>query len=115
MVHQPLVGLLVGFEPVDAFFNTGKKSRSGPLAIGFGFLRGNDKSAWWPALAHHFANRVFDIHHGVHAWKLNPVEALGKRQGGSGLPIEPEKLPLKARGFASIKHGFTTPEIPLRA
>jgi hypothetical protein len=20
----------------------------------------------WPALAHHFANRIFDIHHGVH-------------------------------------------------
>jgi hypothetical protein len=101
MVHQPLVGLLVGFEPVDAFFNTGRKSRSGPLAIGFGFLRGNDKSAWWPALAHHFANRVFDIHHGVHAGKLSPAVVSGKRQGGLGLPIEQEKFPPALRDFAS--------------
>jgi hypothetical protein len=48
------------------FFFTGRKSRSGPLAIGFDFLRGNNKVVCWPALAHHFANRIFDIHHGVH-------------------------------------------------
>jgi hypothetical protein len=99
MVHQPLVCLLVRFEPVDALFNTGRKSRSGPLAIGVGFLWGNDKAVCWPALADDLSNRIIDIHHGVHAGKLRPVMALGKRQGGSGLPIEPEKFPPKARGF----------------
>jgi hypothetical protein len=81
MVHQPLVSFLVGFESVDTFFKTGKKSRSGPLAIGVGFLRGNNKAVCWPALAHDLSNRIIDIHHGVHGGKLSPFGALGKRQG----------------------------------
>jgi hypothetical protein len=62
------------------------------LAIGVGFLRGNNKAVCWPALAHDLSNRIIDIHHWVHAGKLRPFVASGKRQGGSWLPIEPEKF-----------------------
>jgi hypothetical protein len=110
MVHQPLVSFLVGFESVDTFFKTGKKSRSGPLAIGVGFLRGNNKAVCWPALAHDLSNRIINIHHGVHAGKLSPFVASGKRQGGSGLPLNQRNSAsseIFAKGLAQFRGGET--------
>jgi hypothetical protein len=66
MVHQPLVGFFVGFEPVNAPFDPGKKFHFAPLAICFGFPRAGNKFTGRPAAADRFANGVVDVHDGVH-------------------------------------------------
>jgi hypothetical protein len=80
MVHQPLVGLFMGFKSVNALFDAWEKTRCCPLPVGLGFLRRRNEFARWPALANDLPNRIIDIHHGVHGSKLSLPEIAGKRQ-----------------------------------